>query len=186
MNKKGLHSMVGVSLILMTLGLPSAAEAGGSSPISQGRTMFGLVLGGGSGFFAVGGEAGYFVLDGLRPSLAVVYKTQTSGRVTSTEVETTGGLRYYFGLPDMSFYPFVEGDLGGISLSYEIEGVEDSFFFYRAGTGGGVLAMLNDNFGLEVSLGVEQFFGVDSILTDLEIVPEGLNLRYNFGFSLSI
>jgi hypothetical protein len=175
-------------LLLCVLGgtLMGGSLRAEASPIDQGKMMLGVVLGGGTGYFAFGGEVGYFVLDGLRPSLSVVYQTQTSRGLETSEVETTPGLRYYVGIPETSLYPFAEGELGINSLSYEIKGVaSDSFLFYRAGVGGGLLYMLHRNFGLEVTLGVDQFFGADSILKNLGFIPDGLAFRYNFGFSVS-
>ena len=174
-------------LVLFVLGgtLMVGSPRAEASPIDQGKMMFGVVLGAGTGYFALGGEFGYFVLDGLRPSLSVVYQTQSSRGLETSEVETTPGLRYYVGIPETSLYPFAEGELGITSLSYEIEGASESFLFYRAGVGGGLLAMLHRNFGLEVTLGVDQFFGADATLKDIGFIPDDLAFRYNFGFSVS-
>jgi len=183
-----MHSLMKkMALLVLACGCfvvqPNEGKAG---PIDQGKMMFGVVLGGGNGYFAVGGEYGYFVLDGLRPSLSVIYQTQTANQLTSQEVETTPGLRYYIQLPGTSLYPFAETELGVNSFSYEVNGVSDSFLFYRGGVGGGLLAMISSNFGFEVSLGFDQFFGADQILYDIGFLPDGLAFRYNFGLSFSL
>lgn len=184
-NRSRMNRLGMIALAIFSLSFFAPANHAQASPIEEGRMMFGAVLGGGTGYFAVGGQFGYFVLDGLRPSLSVVYQTQSAGGLETSEVETTAGLRYYIGIPETSLYPFAETELGVNSLSYEIEGASESFLFYRAGAGGGLLAMLNRNFGLEVALGVDQFFGADPILKDIGFIPEGLAFRYNFGFSVS-
>ena len=184
-NENFLVKMLAIGTLVLGVSVGSLSNTAEASPIEQGRMMFGAMLGGGTGYFAVGGQFGYFVVDGLRPSLSVVYQTQSSGVLETSEVETTPGLRYYFGIPETSLYPFAEVELGIKSLSYEIEGASESFLFYRAGAGGGLLAMLNRNFGLEVALGVDQFFGADEILKQIGFIPEGLAFRYNFGFSVS-
>ena len=185
MNKRVPNGLGVIGLIAFCASLTWTPHQADASPIEEGRMMFGAVLGGGTGYFAVGGQFGYFVLDGLRPSLSVVYQTQSSGALETSEVETTPGLRYYIGIPETSLYPFAETELGVNSLSYEIEGASKSFLFYRAGAGGGLLAMISRNFGLEVTLGVDQFFGADEILKDIGFIPDGLAFRYNFGFSVS-
>ena len=87
----------------------------------------------------------------------------------------------------MSLYPFAEVELGVNSFSYEHEssGQNGSFWFYRGGVGGGLLAMLSSNVGLEVSLGFDEFFGADQELYDIGFLSEGVTFRYNFGLSVS-
>ena len=188
MRRRNRFNPIACLVLAATVGLGISVQVtdAKASPIEQGKMMFGVVLGGGSGYFAVGGEFGYFVLDGLRPSLSVIYQTQTAGILTSSEVETTPGIRYYIEIPGTLFYPFAEAELGINSFSYEVNGAADSFLFYRAGFGGGVLAMLSSNFGLEVSLGADQFVGADQILYDTGFLPDGLAFRYNFGLSISL
>ena len=160
------------------------AQAG---PTDEGRMMFGLMLGGGNDYFVVGSEVGYFVIDGLRPSLAVSYQSQTRDDYTSHAVEVTPALRYYIGIPGVPLYPFGEVELGVNSFSYEHSSIDQnaSFWFYRGGFGGGLLAMLSSNVGLELALGFDKYFGADAELYDIGFLSEGLTFRYGFGLSVS-
>ena len=168
-------------LATVTMAIPVSA-----SPIQEGRMMFGLALGGGSGYFGIGGSAGYFVADGLRPSLGLMYQTQDSGLLTATEFSVTPGLRYYFGGLESTFFPFVDGEIGSHWLNFEVNGASQDFQFYRLGVGGGLLWMLSRNFGLEVSCGFDQYVDGDASLVEFGFLPEGLEFRYNLGFSISL
>ncbi len=179
----------GVAVATSVMLLCAAVCTAQASPVEKGKMTFGVLGGGGPGYFAIGGEFGYFVLDGLRPAVSVVYQGQESTSfgqtLTSSEVELTGSLRYYIEIPETPVYPFPEVELGTIFFDYETQGVTNSFQFYRIGVGGGVLAMVSRNFGLEVTLGVDQYTGVDELLTQIGFVPDELEFRYGFGFSVS-
>ena len=170
-----------VLAFLTSLGT-AALAAGGRSPIAKGGATFGVTGGGGADYFAIGGQYGYFIADGLRPGISLLYINQSPDPLEVNQLDTTLSLRYY--LIDLdTLFPFVEGDGGMTYLSYSAPGFDESYTFYRVGGGGGVLMMVAPRFGVEVAVGVDNYVGVDTVLLDAGVIPEGPSFRWSFGFS---
>ena len=148
---------------------------------SQGRMNVGLGAGGGDGMFTVAGSYGYFVLDGLRPGVAVRYTYHKQSNYSTNELEGELSLRYYFMEP-APIAPFLLADTGVIHLSYSGD-FNDKFTFYGLGAGGGLFVRAGQYMGLEVTAGAIRYLGVDIILTNAEVVPKGISFRWNVGFS---
>ena len=177
----GFRALWSLALVICWMGSVQA------SPIEQGRMSLGLGLGGGSGAFSVGGEFGYFVLDGLRPSVQASYNTVDVGTGDVSEFEIGAGLRYYLDLVVFPLFPFAELEGASHQLTWEPNsGGSESYSHGRIGVGAGALLMLGRHFGVELSAGYDSLVGIDSRLLDQGAVDEGWTFRWGLGFALTL
>jgi hypothetical protein len=168
-------------LLLVALLAPGPLMAG---PLSQGRMTVGLGGGGGPGHVTVGASFGYFVIDQLRPAIAVSYTWQDFDFAQTHEVDTELSLRYYvLDLTTAPISPFIEANGGVIWLGYRGSSLDGDYAFGSLGGLGGVLFMVGPHFGIEAFAGVISYHGVDQALLDREVVPE-VDFRWGFGFSV--
>ena len=174
----------GLLAFVVSVGMVFSAHG---SPIEQGRMSVGVGLGGGSGAFSIGGEFGYFVLDGLRPSAQVQYNTVDVGTGTYSEFEAGAGLRYYIDVIVLPLYPFVGVEGASHQLTWEPDGgASQSYSHGRFGVEGGTLLMLGRRFGVELALGYDKLIGVDSNLLNDGVLDEEWVFRWGLGFALSL
>jgi len=184
------HTTFGFLGFLLLIGLMIPATAYAEKPtvrakprgmFSQGRMNVGLGAGGGDGMFTVSGSYGYFVIDGLRPGIAVQYTYQKQPNYSSNEVQGEFSLRYYLMEPN-PIAPFVVADTSVINLSYSGD-FNEEYTYYSVGGGGGVFMRAGKHMGFEVMAGAVKYLGVDSVLTELGAVPKGVSFRWSIGLA---
>ena len=169
--------------LLLTL---STAHAEGR--FDQGKMNLGLGAGGGSSStsssFSISASFGYFVIDRLRPSIAVSYRWQDFDGFGSThEVNTNLALRYYLVETD-TVSPFLVVDGGHVHL-VDNAFFKDDFDYFSIFMGGGATVAITDNFGLDIILGAIRYLGVDDKLIDRKVVDDGFAFYWTAGFTVS-
>jgi hypothetical protein len=143
----------------------------------------GLGGGGGSGYFALSGSVGRFLVDRFQASLGVSYQYQDFGNANAQQVRGNLSLRYYLMDTD-PISPFVVGDVGTVRLIHSGDGLEESFTYYSTAAGVGGNMRLGGNLALEFVIGGIQYLGVEQLLFDREVVKEGINLWWNIGLQV--
>ncbi|GMV42097.1 MAG: hypothetical protein AMXMBFR64_38130 [Myxococcales bacterium] len=167
---------------LLLLLLPAMATAG---PLSQGRMSVGLGASGGPRTVSVGAGFGYFVIDQLRPGIALTYTWQGSDVADAHRLFTELSLRYYIlDLLSGPVSPFIEANGGVVWLGYRGDRLDEDYVFYTVGGLGGALFMVSRNFGLEAFAGVIAYLGADAVLVEAGVLPEDVDFRWGLGFSV--
>jgi len=161
--------------------------------LHQGGMMVSLGGGLSQNSFSIGGTFGYFVLKPLMVGTSYYFTQENQSMLvgdqdgwrkedyTARSHDVTVFGRYYL-LTRGAFFPFLYA--GGGYENYGWSGsavVEQSFHLWSALAGGGIMAVLAERFGIEVTAGVRRYLVVPGELEQSDFDKTAFEWRIGFG-----